>query len=171
MIDLATRYKAVVHYKHFISSLRKVSAIYNVSKSSLQRWICKDPTIRKRRNVNHLPGSIANAIRDCLNDNPFSTSQEVAEFVSCSCRIKRSRSCMSCYIKQCRFSRKKAYRMVDHKHSVDDVLRFCNQYLDAPDVVCIDEVGFYVGDHGKYGYSQIGKCSLPGKPFGVQSSP
>ena len=26
MIDLATRYKAVVHYKHF-----KVSAIYNVS--------------------------------------------------------------------------------------------------------------------------------------------
>jgi hypothetical protein len=61
--------------------------------------------------------------------------------------------------------------MVDHKHSVDDVLRFCNQYLDAPDVVCIDEVGFYVGDHGKYGYSQIGKFSLPGKPFGVQSSP
>ena len=76
--------------------------------------------IRKRRNVTHLPGSIATAIRDCLHNNPFSTSQEVAEFVSCSCHIKRSRSYMSRYIKQCRFSRKKAYRIVDHKHSVDD---------------------------------------------------
>ncbi len=38
----------------------------------------------------------------------------------------------------------------------EEVLRFCSEYLDARDVVCIDEVGFYVGDHGKYGYSQIG---------------
>ena len=28
--------------------------------------------IRKRRNVTHLPGSIATAIRDCLHNNPFS---------------------------------------------------------------------------------------------------
>ncbi len=46
--------------------------------------------------------------------------------------------------------------MVDHQHSAEGILRFCNEYLEAPNIVCIDEVGFYVGDHGKYGYSQIG---------------
>ena len=157
MIDLETRYKAVVHYKHFNPSLRKVSAIYNMSKSSLHRWIGKDPTVRKRRTTKQLSTSIVSAIRECLANNPFITSRGVAEVVSSSCGIKRSRSCMSSYIKQCRFSRKKAYRMVDHQHSAEGILRFCNEYLEAPNIVCIDEVGFYVGDHGKYGYSQIGK--------------
>jgi transposase len=41
------RYRAVVHYKLFLHSLRKVAQLYNVSKSSLQRWIHNDPTIRK----------------------------------------------------------------------------------------------------------------------------
>ena len=156
MFDLETRYKAVVHYKHFIPSLRKVSAIYNVSKSSLQRWIGNDLRLQKRRTTKQLSASIANAIRDCIVDNPFITARGVAEYVSRSCDIKRSRSCMSRYIKQCRFSRKKAYRKVDYSHSVDSVLKFCNEYLEARDVVCIDEVGFYVGDHGQYGYSNVG---------------
>ena len=75
---------------------------------------------------------------------------------------------MSRYIKQCRFSRKKAYRKVDYSHSVDSVLKFCNEYLEARDVVCIDEVGFYVGDHGQYGqygYSHVGtRLRVTGDP-------
>jgi hypothetical protein len=55
MISKETRYRAVVHYTHFLRSLRKVSAIYKVSKSSLQRWTSQDLNVvhakRRRRSI------------------------------------------------------------------------------------------------------------------------
>ena len=152
MIDLDTRYKAVVHYKHFIPSLRKVSAIYNVSKSSLHRWICKVPSARKSRTTKQLSTSIASTIRECLTNNPFITSRGVAEVVCSSCGIKRSRSCLSSYIKQCRFSRKKAYRMVDHQHSAEGILRFGGpKYRGWDGRFSVVMFGDWNGGHGSPG--------------------
>ena len=48
MISRELRYKAVIHYKHFLPSLRKVSRLYGVSKSSLQRWLRDDPACFRR---------------------------------------------------------------------------------------------------------------------------
>lgn len=50
MYNLETRYKAVVHYNYFVNSLRRVSKLYGVSKSSLQRWVTKSPNYKKKRN-------------------------------------------------------------------------------------------------------------------------
>jgi transposase len=49
MHPLEIRYKAVIHYKYFLHSLRKVANHYNVSKSSLQRWIKNDPKPSNKR--------------------------------------------------------------------------------------------------------------------------
>ena len=54
MHDLETRYKAVVHYNHFQRSLRVVSKLYKVSKSSLQRWVKLSPsTFRPKKTKQH----------------------------------------------------------------------------------------------------------------------
>ena len=60
------------------------------------------------------------------------------------------------YLKQCHFSRKKAFPTILYKHSKENVEQFCENYMSSPNIVCIDEAGFYVGDHCKYGYSKIG---------------
>jgi len=33
--------KAIIHYKYFLQSLRKVSKIYKIGKSTLSRWLKK----------------------------------------------------------------------------------------------------------------------------------
>jgi transposase len=67
------RYRAVVHYKFLLHSLRKVAQLYNVSKSSLQRWIHNDPTIRKVRCRKQTDNTVKQCVKDLLEDNPFAT--------------------------------------------------------------------------------------------------
>jgi transposase len=55
-------------------------------------------------------------------------------------------------------TRKKAYRVVDAKHTVESVRPFCHKHLEAGErLICIDEAGFHVGDHGRRGYAFRGK--------------
>lgn len=156
MIDRETRYKAVVHYKHFTPSIRKVSKIYNVSKSSLHRWISLDPVAKKTRSRKSIQADVENAIVACIKENPFITVSGIGEFVSKSCNVRRSRSCVSNYMSRIGISRKKAFRSVNYSHDLGTVSRFCIDLLATEDVVCIDEAGFYLGDHGKYGYCRVG---------------
>lgn len=67
------RYRAVVHYKFFLPSLRKVARLYNVSKSSLQRWIHNDPTIRKVRSKKQADQRVRQCVKEFIEDNPFAT--------------------------------------------------------------------------------------------------
>ena len=157
MIDRETRYRAVVHYKHFTPSIRKVSKIYGVSKSSLHRWISLDPVAKKTRSRRLIRVDVEEAILACISENPFITVSGITEIVSKSCDIRRSRGCVSNYMKRIGISRKKAFRSIVYNYNIDTVSRFCTDLLAAEDIVCIDEAGFYLGDHGKYGYSKVGK--------------
>lgn len=41
---------------------------------------------------------------------------------------------------------------------MNNVMTFCQNHVNAADgLVCIDEAGFYVGDHGRYGYMSKGQ--------------
>jgi transposase len=161
MINREVRYRAVVHYQHFQRSLRKVSRIYGVSKSSLQRWVHQAhfsdgsrPRVRR---------SAFSATRDCISEhisaNPFTTMDELSTVVKDKCGVQRSRSTMSVYRRRAGFTRKRAFRVVDAVHDHARVSSFCEQHLRTSnaDLVCIDEAGFYVGDHHRMGYSAIGR--------------
>lgn len=159
MINREVRYKAVVHYKYFERSLRRVSKLYNVSKSSLQRWVHQDPEARKIARRRH---SAFQQVKDCINKTmvarPFITMSELATLIQQQCGVKRSRTSMGRYRLQCGVTRKKAFRVVDAKHDGDNISAFCHQHLAAnSNMVCIDEAGFYVGDHPRYGYAPRGK--------------
>ena len=99
MYDLETRYKSVVHYNHFHRSLRKVSKIYGVSKSSLQRWVKQSPSFQKQRKKTCIKESIRKCIISQLQANPFSTMNDIATKISIECNIKKSRRTVNRYVK------------------------------------------------------------------------
>ncbi len=156
MIDTDTRYRSIVHSKYFLPSLRQVSKLYGVSKSSLQRCTRQNPRPAQRRRTKKRRSDIECAVQSCIASNPFVTARDVATHVTAACNVRMSPSTACRYIKRCGFSKKKAFRMVDHKHSLESVTEFCNNYMNSDNIVCIDEAGFYVGDHGRSGYSPVG---------------
>jgi transposase len=157
MISKETRYRAVVHYTHFLRSLRKVSAIYKVSKSSLQRCTSQDLNVvhakRRRRSIFQKVESI---MKDTIRSNPFITLHDLSHHISHECNITSSRQTMGRCRQNCGFVRKKVTRVVDvsadttHATRVDD---FCDRHVQksiSGNIVCIDEAGFVVGDHHRY---------------------
>ena len=158
MHNLTTRYKAIVHYNHFLKSLRKVSKIYGVSKSALQRWLKSDPQHKKARKKTEIRKEISTCISRCLDENPHSTLETIAARIATECNIKRSGRTLGRYLKHGGWTHKKSWNMVDYKHNNTDIKRFCEQYLASSDtLICVDEAGFYVGDHPRKGWAKKGK--------------
>ena len=60
MFPKDVKYKAIVHYKHFLPSLRTVARIYNVSKSMMSRWVNE---VRIRRYTQRINVRVYDAIR------------------------------------------------------------------------------------------------------------
>ena len=161
MYSLETRYKAVVHYNHFWKSLRGVSKLYKVSKSSLQRWVGKElNTKRKKKGKSQLKSNIIEFIQKTLTVNPFCKMTDLSNMLTKEFGLKRSARTASRYIRKSGMTRKKAFRMVDYSHNTEDIIEFGNRYIKANDeqvIVSIDECGFYVGDHNRFGYSKRGE--------------
>ena len=164
MIPLATRFRAVVHYTHFLHSLRKVSKLYNVSKSSLHRWIKKDPRalaiakqVSRRRRASAF-SSVQHVIKEEVEANPFTTMDGLSRVLKERCGLKLARTTVGRYRAACGFAWKKAFRTVVPKHDPQRVRAFCEAHIGCREnLVCIDGACFYVGDHPKRGYSQRGK--------------
>jgi transposase len=160
MHDLETRYKSVVHYNHFLRSLRAVSRIYGVSKSSLQRWVKQSPIYRKQRSKRSLKSNIKQCILDQIRVNPFTKIEELASIIASKCNLKRSRRTVNRYVKSQGLTYKSAFRMVNVVHPNEKVKQFCKSYIQACDddmLISIDETGFYLGDHRKKGWVARGK--------------
>jgi transposase len=160
MHDLHTRYKSVIHYLHFQKSLRRVSKIYNVSKSSLQRWVKQNPKYRKPRTRQQIRQDITTCIKRCIQENPFTTMRAMAHSVAVECGLIRSGRTMGRYMKCVGFTRKVASRRINYTHDNRLIETFCRSYIDACDdgvLVSVDEACFYMGDHPKRGWARRGE--------------
>ena len=159
MHNLETRYKSVVHYNYFLRSLRLVSKLYGVSKSSLQRWVKQSPSYRKQRPKKFVLSEVKQCILNQIKINPFSTMEDLSSIISSQCNLKRSRRTINRYVKSEGLVLKSAFRMVNADHDNLKIQQFCNNYIEACDngsIVSIDETGFYLGDHKKKGWVQKG---------------
>ena len=158
MYPLETRYKAVVHYKFFDRSLRRVARAHGVSKSSLQRWTSKDPSVRRRPKRRDVVQSVRECIEATLATDPCTTMERLSGLVSRTCGVRPSRFSVARYVKRIGWTRKKVHRTVEHAPSESTVRDFCSAYLERHrDIVSIDEVGFYVADAPRRGYAPRGK--------------
>ena len=84
-----TMAKCIVEYKHYNSSIRRVSKNQNVPRSTVHRWIQNDDTCsaitekRKRYNKrkNAIKGEIMEFIEKTLCDRPFITMDSLASLI------------------------------------------------------------------------------------------
>lgn len=157
MHTLETKYKAIVHYDHFLRSLRQVSKIYNVGKSTLQRWLKERGVALKKPRTKQLRSDVVACVEKSISDNPFCSLKELASKIASVCSLKRSPSSVSRLLKACKLSYKNARRFVDYDHNNASVSVFANTFLKEKDnIVCVDELGFYVGDTPRKGWSRMG---------------
>lgn len=156
-----TRHRAVVHYKHFERSLRRVSKLYGISKSSLQRWVKASPcNCRSPRKPFKVREEVDRTVRSFLDANPFATMLELSHHLSGSCGIRKSPRTACRYTEMVGYTRKKAYRAITRAPThASNVQRFCEGYpMTSEDcIICIDEAGFYIGDACRYGYAKKGR--------------
>lgn len=110
MINRETRYKAVVHYRHFQRSLRQVSKIYGVSRSSLQRWVHKDPEAKRcAKRKKAMPQLLKACIEQRIKANPFINMIELAKDIQTECNIRMSSSSAGRHRRSCGITRKKPF--------------------------------------------------------------
>lgn len=160
MIPLDTRYRAVVHYRHFLPSLRRVAQLYKVSRSSLQRWTHLSPgNKRLKRRKRDIRASVFACIKTALERNPLQTISSLRLEIAKQCKLTPSIRTTGRWVARAGYTFKKAFTTVAVTPNPPTVLSFCSAVAKVPssDVVWIDEAGFYVGDHASRGYAPVGR--------------
>lgn len=163
-IPVAIKYKAIVHYKHFGGSIRSVSRVHSVTKSSLHRWVRQDDeasTIFKERTRRKRASAfsvVRKTLENAISKNPFVNLETLSREINERCGLKRSRTSVFRYLKQSGYSLKKAFRKVKVDNDQERVTDFCTKHLAArdDDILYVDEACFYIGDHPRRGYSKRG---------------
>ncbi len=149
--------RAIVHYKYFLRSLRKVASIYKIGKSTLNRWLQEDGIEVKRKKRGSILCKISETIKDEVTLNPFVTASELSYIIMKNLKLNVSpSSCWRC-IRKNNFTRKRARVQVTKVNKNQDVDNFKKLYYNSKNFISIDETFFYITDYPKYGYSKKGK--------------
>ena len=123
MYDLSVKYRAIVHYEKFNKSIRKVSKMYNIGKSTLHRWLNeKGISKRKTRTKKQIGKDIQKCIDNAIHSNPFCTLKELVIKIASECSLKLSVSTASRVLKKCRYSFKNSRKIVDCHYDTKRIL-------------------------------------------------
>ena len=159
MYKESLKHRAIIHYKYFLKSIRKVSNIYNIGKSTLARWLQRDGLTLKRKSKDNISKSLNNFIKQELDKNPFLTCLQLSTLVQRMLKIQVSKSTCWRAIKSNNYSYKRTKAHVCTKRNDKaNIDQFKTQYLQSKNLISIDETFFYMVDYPKYGYSKKGKA-------------
>lgn len=150
------KHRAIVHYKYFLRSIRKVAACYGVGKSTLCRWLQKDGIETKRKQRTSILERINPVIENLLKEIYLRTKQLSKEVYNLL-NVKASTSTCSRSVRFNKFSYKRTRLQVTKENTLQCTKSFKASYLQATNIVSIDETFFYYNEYPKYGYSKRGK--------------
>ena len=154
-----TKHKALIHYLHFTRSLRRVSSVYGVGKSTLGRWIkaegrSRGETLGRKTPMHRL---LAEKVGSILERNPFFKGHDVVAELrrqgikASEATVCRSRSAAG-------YSRKRVRSKFRPRPPSAEGAR---EYLDAldraPEALAVDETCIYFEEAPRYGYSRKGE--------------
>ena len=148
--------RAIIHYKYFLRSLRKVSKIYNISKSTLGRWLRRDGNVKPRKRKTSIVETISSFIDSKLLEDPFLTTSELSKAIKDSLNLKTSST--SCWrsLRYANFTRKKTRNTIITLNKPTQVQEFKDSYKRSKNLISLDETFFYY-DIPRYGYSKRGQ--------------
>ena len=159
MHDLITRTKAVVHYCHFVKSLRKVASVHQVGAASLSRWV-KHGLGSKHSHVADqsrpaLPDSIAHLVQAIVTRNPFVRLNDIVNELKPQHDVRASRSTVQRAMKLAGLTHKLAQRDSGNDSLVKPHPFLLDKVLDE-DSVALDETCFYLNDSKRRGWGPKG---------------
>ena len=161
-IDLDIKYQALVCYTQFNQSLRRVSTLYGVAKSTLSNWVRANKAIPKkkvnsRRNPpKHRPTTLEfQAV--LASSIQFYTLRSMQQHIMDVTGKPRSLSSVHRYKTAIGMTWKRLSKMVDPKTADVARVRQVNQAVREVDTVSVDETGFYVTDRPRYAHSTKGQ--------------
>jgi len=167
MYNMMFKAKCIVDYIGFTKTIRGVAKKYGVSKSTVHRWIQMDKRsngiLQKRKQykkrMHKRKDDIVLCIRNAITSRPFISMDDLATLLNQEHKVKLSGRTMNRYVTAEGYTYKKAVTCVNHHHDNNLVASFCKRFEDtykSNTLYCIDEAGFYVGDHPRKGRAQKG---------------
>jgi len=148
------KHRAIIHYKYFLKSLRRVSKIYHISKSTLSRWLQQDGVKLKPKKRHSIVDTLKDFVSAKLQANPFMTSAELASLTKAELNRTVSKSSVWKCIKSTNLTYKRSKPYVSKPSVIKAEKQFLTQYNN--EVISVDETFFYLYDYPKYGYSPKG---------------
>lgn len=155
--DVTTKYKAIVHYTHFLRSLRKVAKIYNVTKSTLGRWVNRDgkqiPNAHKPRHHSKVT-RVKKQLMEYYSRNKCSILRDAIKTLG----IQRCVSTVCRHMKSVGLTRKRCTRIVSPgclDESAFEEMR--STFMSDQNVIAIDESCIHIHDTPKYGWAPKGQ--------------
>jgi transposase len=143
-------HRALIHYRHFLPSLRKVSAIYGVGKSTLSRWASKasntPPRKLSRKKRPTLVERVSMPVADLLVENPFHTLKEIVARIRGE-GIQISSTTAHRALRHASFTRKRVRnRFQPRKPTSAEAKAFLERFNAAGEIISVDETCIYVND-------------------------
>ncbi len=152
MYSAEVKHRAVIHYLNFLRSIRKVSRVYQCSKSSLSRWIkhTLDDKIPSRRNRKSTVDTIIQSVSRILSAQPFCTMRQVVQKLK-SEGVRVSSSTAWRASKKANFTRKRVRpRFSPKEASPQQAATFMAELEDAKENISVDETCVYFNDSPRY---------------------
>lgn len=154
-----TKHKAIIHYLHFRRSLRCVSSVYGVGKSTLGRWIrAEGRSVGETRGTRTpMHRQLSDKVGSILEQNPFFKGHDVvAELRRQGIKASESTVCRS--RRSAGYSRKRVRaRFRPRLPTADGASQYLAALDGAPEALAIDETCIYFEEAPRYGYSRKGE--------------
>ena len=164
MHALQLKHRAVIHYTSFERSLRKVARRYNVSKSSLARWVKQSlGHVPRKRTKRKLFDRIRNIVSEAIMAQPFQTADTLRRTVRDADGCIVSRSTMYRALRKLNMSYKRSSRSREHE-PVPRGHTFLLQDSYADEPIAVDESSFYWNDVPSMGWGPKGKRVKKARP-------
>ena len=164
MHPLQVKHRAVIHYTRFERSLRKVAKHYEVSKSTLSRWVkqnLKDVHVRRRKTKLH--EVISNVVSGEIARQPFQTAETLCKLVRDTLGTSVSVSTMYRTLHILGNSYKRSSRCRNHEPiPADHPFLSLDSYHGNP--IAVDESSFYWNDVPRMGWGPKGKRVKKARP-------
>ena len=160
MYDSIFKVKVCFDYLNFTPSLRRVARKYNVSKSSVSRWLSNCSRTLKKKRKSHkqvLDHKLQTFYKDFVRCNNFFTLHKLQNAFNERFRKNLSISTISRHLKLCKISRKRTafkHYVPERTHLYD--YKKLQEALEEPTTISIDETCFYYSETPRYGYAEKG---------------
>ena len=158
--------RMINYYNSTKESLRHISKNFDISKSSLHRWINNKYIIKTEKKTEYkIRANILGFLKRSLDHNPFQNLYMLKNKIFIKYDLEVSKSTLSNYLKIIGYSKKKITRRLYGKSLKEQTLNRKNmkkklKKINNNDIICIDESGIHRELYAKHGWCKKNKKLL-----------